>query len=97
MADVEPDTQDGHVHRLDRPDVYHRRLTQPLSNQMDAALAARRRLIEMAYDAITWPLMMAMSTTSTCRSRCLHVPTEAIGDTPNQHRRDVGFATPARQ
>jgi hypothetical protein len=48
------------IHRLDPPDRYHQRLTQPLSSQMDEALAARRRLIETAHDTITWPLMVAI-------------------------------------
>ncbi len=48
------------IHKLDPPDGFHQRLTQSLSNQVDEALAARRRVIETAHDTITWPLMVAI-------------------------------------
>ena len=51
---------DTAIHRLDPPDHFHQRLTQSLSDQMDEALAARRRLIETAHNTITWPLMAAI-------------------------------------
>jgi hypothetical protein len=51
---------DAEVHRLDPPDKYHERLATVLAEQMDDALAARRRLIETAHDTLTWPLMAAM-------------------------------------
>ena len=48
------------VHRLDPHDVFHQRLAQSLSSQIDEALAARRSVIETAHDTITWPLMVAI-------------------------------------
>ena len=51
---------DTAIHRLDPPDGFHQRLAQSLSNRMDEALDARRRIIETAHDTITWPLMVAI-------------------------------------
>ena len=51
---------DTAIHRLEPPDGFHQRLAQSLANQIDEALAARRRLIETAHDTISWPLMSAM-------------------------------------
>jgi hypothetical protein len=48
------------IHRLEPPDGYHQRLAQSVAAQMDAALTARRQLIETAHDTVAWPLMAAM-------------------------------------
>ncbi len=53
-------TMDTAIHRLDPQDGFRQRLTQSLSNRMDEALDARRRLIETARNTITWPLMVAI-------------------------------------
>lgn len=52
---------DTAIHRLDAPDRFHQRLAQSLSGQIDAALQARRQLIETSQHTITWPLLLAMS------------------------------------
>lgn len=51
---------DTAIHRLEPPDAVHQRLAGALSGQVEAALSARRRLIETAHDTVSWPLMVAM-------------------------------------